>query len=166
MSWGYRQAYARRQVCQRLSSVDLDLGNYYGQQLGSESFHRLSVSIGWVCTSVVELGVEISYLDISLEEAIPDQEPVDGSFAYGGFLHANLPTGSLATPYFGAGFSIFEGDLADLYVWDLELSAGVKIYPSRRFGLLAAVSYNRLSPEREVPPASGPRYSAGILFKF
>jgi len=155
-----------REVAVRISQVDLDLGTLYGLDLGDETMRRYSASIGWMRTNRVQLGVELSWIDMDLAGLVPGKDVQGNGTALGGFLHTNFATKTKLTPFLGAGFSIFRGDMSELYQWDLELSAGLKVYAARRVGFLVAAGWNRLSPEEGVPAASGAKLSAGILFKF
>jgi hypothetical protein len=155
-----------REVSLRFSSADLDLGTYSGVDLGSESQQRISASIGWVKTRVLEIGLDLSYIEMEPIQPLPWIEPAGDGYSYGAFLQTNIPTKGIVTPYFGLGLSILGGDIRELYDWDADLGFGLKIYPGRRFGIQAAVSYDKFSARDETPGADGVRLSLGGLFKF
>jgi len=155
-----------REVALRYSSADLDLGTYVGVDLGSEPQQRISLSIGWARTRVLQLGLDVSRIEMEPVQPLPWIAPAGDGYSYGVYLHANIPTRSVVTPYFGLGLSILGGDVRELYDWDADLAAGLKIYPGRRFGIQAAASYDKFIPGGENPGAEGLRLSLGGLFKF
>jgi len=146
-----------REVTVRYSTADIDMGMLYGEDLGSATQRRIAASIGWIRTRVVALGIDASWLEM---------EPDATGYSYGVFLQAHIPAGNVVVPYFTVGLSIVDGDIRDLYQWEAELGAGVKVYPSRRFGFMGAISYDRFSPQDDLPGAEGARLSLGALFKF
>ena len=150
-----------RELSFELGFSSLDLGSAGPVDLRSADGPRGALSFSWVRTRLIQLGIRASLTDFESDF----DESIEGA-ALGWFFHLNVPTRGSVAPFAGVGISVPQGNLGARYEYAYNLSAGVRVYPSERFGFSATFEYQSYTGEDFVPDGNATSLSVGFLYKF
>jgi hypothetical protein len=151
----------------RLSFAKVEFGSAEGFDLGSTETLDASFSYGWLLSDSHEIGGLVAYnkQDYDGGDLFEDQK-TDGS-AFGVFYNYNFKTQGNLAPFVGVSASVLGGDVGDLYDWEYDLLAGIKLYPFEHAGVVFEVSYGMLqSSEDGLPDGDGLALGVGLLLKY
>lgn len=122
----------------------------------------LALSYGRYLTPMHELGVNVSYEKLELD----DVDSTDGT-TLGGFYHMNFDQGGNLVPFIGVSVNYIAGDLGDFYDYSYGLSAGLKVYPYEHAGIVMGVGYqNLVGAEDWIDDADALSVNVGLALRF
>ncbi len=156
-----------REVALGLSFTDVDFGsNAYGD-FGSWRSTEFVLSYGWLVTDTVEVGGAISHSKNEVDGGDFGRDSESDATGFGVFFQNNFRTSGKFTPFVGIAFFALSGDVSDIYDYEINAEAGVKIYPFKHGGIVASAQYSRsFSGNDAYPDADALGLGVGLVLKY
>lgn len=156
-----------KEVALRLSYTDIDYGSKAGFDFGSRQSTELVFSFGWLVTDAVEVGAALSHSKDEIDAGDFGPDADSDATGFGIFFQYNFPTFGTFTPFLGIELFALSGEISDVYDYEIDAEAGVKIYPFEHGGIVASVRYSRaFSGNDFVPDADALGVGAGLVLKY